>query len=300
MPPLVYSAYKLKHTGITGYQIFEGYNRKMKKTSLLNLVNQPNSNYDISIPGIEEKYTRNLNPAQSRRCRSLCQKLCYYSATREFTSKKTGKYHFKVAFLTLTAPDGTTNTQFLKAFDHFIDYLRRTANCIYVWKKELGESGKRLHVHILINNFIPYYLVNWKWKRVLIAEGVKWPKDEKGKETESHYRIELPRSKKLTASYIAKYMSKAYGLPKECGYITGHSQEIDACKEIQLFEGDKLYDEICEMYRSYKVIGSDYVKHICIDLMSVKDRFPGIFALFEQQYLNFTQILTLPQRFKYI
>lgn len=300
MSIVVYNAYKLTHSGITGYKVFEGFDRKMKKKSLENLVNQNGGTAENLTYANNKKFTRTLSPAQSRRCKSLCQKLCYYSATRSFTSKKTGKYHFKVAFLTLVAPASTEPGQFLKAFDHFIDYLRRTANCIYVYKKELGETGNKLHVHILINNFIPFYIVSWKWKRLLINEGVEWPNNKAGKDTTSHYRIELPKSKKMVASYIAKYMSKAYELPKQYGYLTGHSQEIDACREIQLFEGTELEEEIFKMCQKYKIVGTKYVKHLCVDLMTIKDMFPGIFALFEKQYLNFSETLTLLQKFKYV
>jgi hypothetical protein len=137
----------------------------------------------------QNKNVRNLNESQSRRVKRYCSKLCYYSGVRKFKNKKDKEFSMKVAFLTLTAPSGVTHKQFLKAFDHFIDYIRRTANCTYVWKKELGEKSGNLHVHLLINNFIPFYIVSWKWKRLLTAEGVVWPKNDKGKDTEAHTRI---------------------------------------------------------------------------------------------------------------
>jgi hypothetical protein len=241
--------------------------------------------------------TRKLNPTQSRKIRSLCQKLEYYSAVRKFQSKKSGNYSFKVSFLTLTAPDSATHTQMLSAFDHFLDYLRRTANCVYVWKKEIGESGGNLHFHLMINNFIPYYIVEWKWRRLLINEGVSWPVNNKGEPTKSHYRIELPRSKRKIGHYISKYMSKAYAMPKKDGYISGHSAILDELEEIKIIESDLPYEEINVIMSSHKVIRSEYVTHVCCDLLRVKNIAPRIGAIFEAQYIRFCEAITLPQRF---
>lgn len=328
--PLVYFNSKLSHNGITSYKVFENVCRFRHPHSLGNLLNQPTVNcnevsyfvelfrtalnkdsrskvIDLAIDNLSyEDYqsflsrtflTRTLNSAQSRKVRSLCQKLTYYSATRKFSSKKSGTYSFKVAFLTLTAPAGTGANQMLNAFDHFLDYLRRTANCVYVYKKELGEENGNLHFHVLINNFIPYYIVNWKWKRLLIAEGVEWPVNEKGIGTSSHYRIELPRSRKKIAHYISKYMSKAYALPQDYGYISGHSVLLDQCAELKIIESDLPEGEIQHLMSSHKVIRKDYISHICCDLLHVKKIAPQLAEAFEQQYLQFTEKITLPQKF---
>jgi len=328
--PLVYFNSKLSHNGITSYKVFEGLDRHRHPHSLGNLLNQGTCNSD-DINGLVglfrtclnndershvvdeaiatltyEQYqaflsrtllTRSLNPAQSRKTRSLCQKLEYYTAARKFRSKKSGEYSFKIAFLTLTAPECASPSQMLNAFNHFLDYLRRTANCVFVWKKELGESGQKLHFHLMVNNFIPYYIVNWKWKRLLINEGVEWPLNEQGKPTESHYRIELPRSKRKIAHYISKYMSKAYALPQEFGYISGHSKLLDTCVEIRVIENDIPLDELNRIMSSHKVIRSDFVSHICVDLLHVKHIAPKIGALFESQYVKFCETITLPQKF---
>jgi len=98
-------------------------------------------------------------------------KLAYYSGTRSFSSKKTGTHNFK-SHSNTHCPFQCQPRKSLAAFDHFLDYLRRTANAVFVWKKELGETGRALHFHIMLNNFIPYYIVNWKWKRLLINEGI--------------------------------------------------------------------------------------------------------------------------------
>jgi hypothetical protein len=323
----------LTHQGIVIYKVFEGFRRNMHERSLknllstqcvqseifVNLLNQfkntkdeteQKSIFDEALCYLNnQEYTdflkksnncRLLSPVQSRAIRKNCSKLFYYSQTRKFTSSKSGVHTMRVAFLTLTCPASVTPKQSLKAFEHFLDYLSRTANCNYVWKKEFGEKGGALHFHIMINNFIPYYIVAWKWKRLLLAEGVKWPQTESGEDTSSHYRIELPRNKKSTASYISKYMSKGQGLPIEYGYISGHSKILDSLKEISIIVDDLDNEELNKLASHSKVIHSEYVNLICTDLLHAQKLAPKIYDLFYSQYLRFSEIITLPQKFTYV
>lgn len=296
---LVYDNYKLSHSGITRFTTYEGIRRKMHHNSISNLLNYTQITGEILQTTEEKRLVRNLNSAQSMRLKRYCNKLCYYSAKRVFKSKKSGTYSMRVAFITLTAPDTTTDKQFLKAFDGFLDYLRRTANCVYVYKKELGETNGKLHVHILINNFIPYYIVSWKWKRLLLREGVKWEVNKEGKDTDAHYRIELPKNKRQIGAYIAKYLSKAFELPKECGLLWGKSAILDQCQELRFMEGELNCDELEKVGKRAKIIDSNYVTHVCIDLLTVKDIAPNLFEVFEKMYLEFSEKLTLPQKFDY-
>lgn len=331
--PLIYIRHKLSHNGLTSYKQFENCNRKYHASSLSNLLNQSQFLSDIMKQYLEMyndesdimkrkkiieqvkallnpidfkvwlmqiKEDRVLNISQSRAVKRYAGKLCYYSGVRKFESKKSGKFHMKVAFLTLTTPEGTPVSSSINAFNHFLDYLRRTANCVYVWKKELGEKNNALHYHILINNFIPYYIVAWKWKRLLLSEGVIWPSNEKGEHTNSHYRIELPRTKKLVSHYIAKYLSKAHELPKSLGYVWGKSSILDDCKETIIDEGENMEDELLLIESNYRVIGDKFVKHTCIDLLSLKNICPKIYSLFLKQYEEFKSTLTQPQRFQFI
>jgi len=309
--PFVYWNSKFSHSGITGYKVFEGYSRKMSKNSLKNLLNRKkelesfNEEMSQSTGAVNKQVSdkpkfRTISSQQSKKCRNYSQKLCYYSARREFTSKKSGKYHFKVAFLTLTTPITCTPQQSLKAFEGFIDYLRRTANCTYIWKKELGEINEGLHYHILINNFIPYYIVAWKWKRLLINQRVIWPLNSEGKETSSHYRIELPRKLSKVNYYISKYIAKECQMPTAYGYIWGKSEILDQCKEFQAMASDIPYDEVKLLKTKFKTVKTEYLTHICVDLLKVKDLTPELFAIFEQQYLEFQEKITLPQKFHYV
>lgn len=331
--PLVYWNNKLKHSGITSYKVFENVNRRIHNKSLQNLLNnksftntdlnyyidtfkglsdddQRSSFNDVAVEELDkENYAiflkqtrqiRNLNSAQSKKVKSTVDKLAYYSQTRTFTNSKDKVLSMKVAFITLTSPAGTSNSQMLSAFNHFLDYLQRTANCIYVWKKELGEVNNKLHYHIIVNNFIPYYIISWKWKRLLIAEGVVWPLNEQGRDTTSHYRIELPHNAKQVSHYIAKYMSKAYDLPGNCGYVYGCSKVLKELKEVDLSEWEIDEKEYKALKESYKTISHDYTQHICCNLLHVKKIAPKLYELFNEQYVQFSQKITLPQKFKYV
>lgn len=329
-PILVYEAAKLGHSGITAYKVFENCNRRFKASSIHNLLSSTVhgsetldwlvSQYKACVNNIDRssinnqasalldqntfdtyltltRQSRHMNAAQSRKVRQMSEKLAYYSATRVFKSKKTGTYKMKVAFLTLTTPETATPQQALAAFDTFLDYLARTANCRYVWKKELGDEGHHLHFHLLINNFVPYYIIAWKWKRALIAQGVNWPLGSDGKGSNSHYRIEIPKSKGQVAKYIAKYLSKAYDMPAEYGYLAGWSRVLNSLKEIVVYTGDSLHNEVRAVVKECKKIVRDYVSFFCCDLLAIKDKFPAVGAVFEQQYIKFCEVLTLPQKF---
>lgn len=306
--PIVYQSYKLTHQGIINYKTYENCTRKISHNSLANLLNTSYSNYTSLVDGQPFdnslgiypktiKDYRNMDANQKRQCRKMCNKLTYYTKKRAFKSKKSGHYYFKIAFLTLTAPVTANELQLLKAFDHFLDYLRRTANCVYVWKKEIGSKGEKLHFHIMLNNFIPYYIVDWKWKRLLLNEGVVWSKNEKNEDTKSHYRIELPKNAKQTASYISKYMGKDELLPNEYGYIWGCSQVLKELKEIVLIEGEVNNNELWNIIKKSKTIATDFVNITCCDLMKVKNIAPGLYKIFEKQFFEFQLKISLKQRF---
>jgi len=308
---LAYSYYnfKLCHNGLVSYKGFGNVARKVSHKSLSNLLNYnpiSNEEFSSSIPfdsclgylDSEKEIKRKLSEVQSKQCKKMCNKLIYYSSERKFKSKKSGNYSFKVAFITLTAPEFTTTVQFLKAFDLFLDYLRRTANCTYVWKKEYGSKSGMLHVHILINNFIPYYIIDWKWKRLLISQGVQWPKNNKGQDTSSHYRVELPRNSKSIGGYISKYMSKVGFCSENIGYLWGKSRVLNECKEIVLIEGDVNNDELYSIYSKFQVIGTEYVKICLLDFLKIGNIAPELYNIFKAQFFDFQSKISLPQRFQ--
>jgi hypothetical protein len=298
--PVVYGESKLSHSGITSYKVFDGYTRKIHANSLKNLINQVQAMYDGKPAEILKKEERCLNKVQSRKVKRIANKLAYYSRIRTFTSKKTGSYKFKVGFITLTNPGNASDIQLLHAFEHFLDYLRRTALCHYVWKKERGEKGHALHFHIMVNNFIPYYIIAWKWKRLLLNEGVKWSKNEKGNDTDSHTRIELPRSRRLVAHYIAKYMSKAYSIERGLGYLTGYSEILDELKDQKFLEGELDSEEILILQKCFRTIKDVFLSHVFCDLRRVQDIAPTIFYWFDRQFREFQDKITLEQKYYYV
>lgn len=145
-----------------------------------------------------------------------------------------------------------------------------------------------------------YYIVSWKWKRVLLQEGITFNKKDESEDTNAHTRIEMPRSKKEVAHYISKYLSKAYELPGQYGYISGHSSVLSSLKETTLMEGEYPEDEIRELMKVSKVLRKTHVTIVCCDLLKVKNKFPKLYAIFEEQYMLFSSIITLPQKFHYV
>lgn len=306
-----YYNFKLSHNGLISYKQFENCTRHVRAKSLDNLLhyssyeaemNDSSKPFDSCLGFInpEPEYRRQLSEKQSKACKKMCNKLVYYSKNRQFLSKKSGKYNFRTAFITLGAPESTTISQFLKAFDLFLDYLRRTANCVFVWKKEFGGVGNHLHVHILVNNFIPYYIIDWKWKRLLISQGVVWPKNKKGQDTSAHYRIELPRNAKSTGGYIAKYMAKVAVIDENIGYLWGKSKVLSDLKEIVLIEGEVNYDELYSIYSKFKTIGNEFVKICLVNFMKVNSIAPELYSLFKAQFFEFQSKISLPQRFQVV
>lgn len=327
---LIYHASKLTHNGLVGYRVFENYYRSFNSKSIGNLLSSTlhgSETLDWLVQQFKacvtdderkrindqaqsmcdqesfDKYLtftrqeRRLNKSQSRKIKTMADKLAYYSATRRFSSKRSGKYDFRVAFITLTAPENAVPEQILKAFDIFLDYLARTANCRYVWKKELGEKSSHLHFHIIVNNFIPYYIISWKWKRALMSTGVSFSQASAEKDSNSHYRVEMPKSKRAIAHYIAKYISKAYCMPAEYGYIAGWSRVLNTLRETTIFEGDAADSEVSTVLEKARIKVTDWVTLAFCDMLTIKSICPQIGALFDEQYQRFSEILTLPQRF---
>jgi hypothetical protein len=279
---IVYGMSKISHSGVTCWKNFEGYPRKMSKSSLANLLNQLQSDYDSTRCKTETRVTRKLNAKQTRQIKSYANKLCYYSRVRTFSSKKSGEYRFKVAFITLTAPSTATDNQIIKAFPAFLEWLHRTVGCNYVWKKELGEQNGGLHFHILL------------------FQGVKWSTNEQKKDTNSHTRIELPRSRKLVAHYISKYMSKAFEMPKEYGYIHGHSEILETLEDQKFIENDLPKDEILELMKYFRTIKDTFLTHICVDLRTIQQIAPTIHYYFMKQFTDFQEKICLPQKYWYV
>jgi hypothetical protein len=205
----------------------------------------------------------------------------------------------KVAFLTLTAPENYTTQQINTAFESFLDYLTRTANCRFVYKKEVGFKNGKFHIHLMINNFIPFYIVAWKWKKLLMFQNPVWPKYDNGKDYNSHTRIELPRSKKMAAAYIAKYMTKEGFIVEPVGRLWGASDCIKKCKELILIENDVNVVEYHKLLDCRKVIQDDFMTFVCVDWFEVKDIAPDLYRQFLRQYYKFSEIISLEQKFKF-
>jgi hypothetical protein len=77
-----------------------------------------------------------------------------------------------------------------------------------VWKAEFQERGA-LHYHLLQSEFVPWYVLRWKWNSVMKKAGYlkQWALEHKNFNPPS---IDIHSVWKVgnVAAYIAKYMSK--------------------------------------------------------------------------------------------
>jgi len=148
----------------------------------------------------------------------------------------------------------------------------------------------------MLNNFIPYYIVIGNGKG-LINEGIIWPLNADGKPTESHYRIELPRSNKAIRSlFVQIHVKKLMPCRAYTDIFRVTQKLLDECTDIKIIESDIPFDELERIMNGHKVIhGLIYVSYR-VDLLRVKKIAPKIGALFEESVPPILlEILTLPQ-----
>lgn len=295
---LVYWQHKISHNGLCTYKVFENCTRSISQNSINNLTQFSNEKREKDSTSNTE-VAPSISKATSKRIFRVSQKLAYYSGTRKFTNSKGKEFSFRINFLTLTAPNNFTTQQINKAFEHFLDYVSRTANCNFVYKKEVGFKSGHFHIHMLLNNFIPYYVVSWKWKRLLMAQNPEWPQTEAGKDYNAHTRIEIPHNKRQTTSYIAKYLTKDGHVYENVGRLWGCSRVLNDTKEYTFIENDIDREEYEKLTKVFKTIQDDFMTFICFNPLDVKRLCPKLYKVFNEMYTEFCQKITLPQKFTF-
>jgi len=106
------------------------------------------------------------------------------------------------------------------------------------------------------------------------------------------------RTAKVKQGYWSLFVQihvKSLCLAAHIRIYSGHSKLLDECTDIKIIESDIPFDELERIMNGHKVIHGSYMSHICVDLSASKKIAPKIGALFESQYLQFVEILTLPQ-----
>ena len=293
---LIYNNYKFTHNGILTYKTFEGNTRNMHKNCLKNLLSykdeDENKNQQFKL-----KRNEIFSQAMSKRVYTQCCKLTHYSPTRTFSNQRKQFFSMKVAFLTLGAPENYTIEEINNAFQHFLDYLSRTAQATFIYKKEIGFKSGLFHIHLMINNFIPYYIISWKWKSLLIKENTNWPKKENGKDYNAHSRIELPKSKKMVAAYIGKYIAKECKVIGNIGKIWGQSKCLSEIKEPIYTDGDLPEKELIEISKISKVKETDYCYYMIFEWKKIQKIAKTIFLEYINHFKEISEQITQPQRF---
>jgi len=143
--PLVYWTSKLSHKRHNSYKQFEHCGRRMHKHSLLNLV-------QTVIPTDTRTLTK-LNHAKP----FTMSKISVLFGYPKFFIKKNRYSQLQNRISNTHCPSSASPEQSLAAFDHFLDYLRRTATR-FCLEKGTWRNRQGLHFHIMLNNFIRIYI----------------------------------------------------------------------------------------------------------------------------------------------
>lgn len=166
----------------------------------------------------KKRYTGDLSPsAQKNLVRGFDNLMTVSKRKPVFNRYIKTQVAFQLGMITLTLPNSRRfkskemNARLLKRFLQRIeDYstLRLRKKLLYVWKLELQEKGQ-LHWHIIVNQFIPYELINKWWNYLLKDTGMtaEYYRSYSKHETPSA-RIESVR--KNTATDMRNYMLKRY------------------------------------------------------------------------------------------
>jgi len=93
-----------------------------------------------------------------------------------------------------------------------------------------------------------------------------------GKPTESHYRIELPRSNKAIVTICPNTCQKLMPCRAYTDIISGHSKLLDECTDIKIIESDIPFDELERIMNGHKVIHGSICLISVLDLLRVKKK----------------------------
>ena len=106
-------------------------------------------------------------------------------------------------------------------------------------------------------------------------------------------------------------MTKEYTLPssikniifsgeEKVGHLWGCSQVLKDLKETILIEGEINNPELFSIYNANKIVGNEWVKICLVDWKLVKSIAPTIYSIFEKQFYDFQEKISLTQRFQSI
>lgn len=186
---------------------------------------------DVSENSLENlKKKRNnlsLSKASKKKMLDSINSMYCLSKPRKVEYKK-GKYiyNFRCSFITLTLPaeqhhsDKTIKSQCLNQF--LIELRKKYQVKNYVWKAEL-QKNDNIHFHIVVDKYVNYLALRWRWNRIINKLGyVK-------RYSEKMSKLSLSQYAQLRKKSISE-VKEAYAKGKRCNWTNPNSVDVKSVK----------------------------------------------------------------------
>lgn len=194
------------------YNRFEGGYKKSKEKQFV-CFDQDGQPVWNSFLNSTRKAEGAVSPNAKRKITKAIEYLVATAVEKKGHEKLTGKIvSFKVAFVTLTLPSKQQHTDkelISSCLNQFIIEIKKYHNVKnYVWRAEKQENGN-LHFHILVDAFIPWWIMRERWNRIVNKLGyVDRFQKKHGHKTPNSTDIHSTRKIRNIYSYLTKYLTK--------------------------------------------------------------------------------------------
>lgn len=186
-----------------------GGNDNISKSSIDNLKKKRNN---LTLSKASKK--KILDSINSMYCLSKPRKVQY--------KKNKFIYNYRCSFITLTLPSPQEHSDKKikkECLNQFLVELRKYYKIKnYVWKAELQNNGN-IHFHIVVDKYVNYLALRWRWNRIVNKLGyVKKYSEKMSKLSLSDYAI--LRKKKI------EEIKEAYGKGCRCHWTNPNSVDV--------------------------------------------------------------------------
>jgi len=203
----------------------------------------------ISFLNSTRKSNGQLSVNAKRKMSRAIEYLVTLAKPKKVHEKLTGKtINFKLAFITLTLPSPQIHKDseiINKCLNQFLIECRKyhlVKN--YVWRAEKQKNGN-IHFHILIDQFIPWYMMRNSWNRIVNKLGyVDRFQEKHGHTTPNSTDIHSTKKIKNIRLYLLKYMTKSEQNTEQSGRIWSCNQELSNIKGCQLYIDREVHEEL--------------------------------------------------------
>ena len=174
-----------------------------------------------------------VSPTAKRKITKAIDYLLMMSDDKPVTSQKTGRrFHFKVAFITLTLPskqihsDNEIKRTCLNSF--LIELQKYHKVKRYVWRAEKQKNGS-IHFHIIIDKFVHYNDIRNRWNRIVNKLGYV---DRYRDAMREFYKDGFKVRKDLLKNWNETAQRKVYHKNLNTGWHSPNSTDIHSIRKI--------------------------------------------------------------------